>query len=159
MAKQKQEQILGMDATPEQQEKMVHLGKMMGDPRDDFDREVEMHMRNAGMIPHEAGYEKMHEAQQGLGPSDIEQEESRQSQAQAKTTATQEAAQASQAQAQQAPVNAPPAPVSSAGVSTPFPAQERPQGPPSAVDVEPQVPGVQSPASQIQPPPAPDQGQ
>lgn len=159
MAKQKQEQILGMDATPEQQEKMVHLGKMMGDPRDDFDREVEMHMRNAGMIPHEAGYEKMHEAQMGLAPSDIEKEESQQSQAQAKTQAQQQAATAQQAQAQASPVNAPPAPAGPVGVSTPFPAQERPQGPPSAEDVEPQVPGVQSPASQIQPPPAPDQGQ
>jgi hypothetical protein len=160
MAKKKQEQMIGMDATPEQQEKLVHFGQMMGDPRDDFDREVEKHL--AYLYPHEAGYEKMHAAQTGggeLGPSDIEKEQVQQSQAQAKAQATQQAAQAGQAQAQQSPVNAPPAPSSPAGVSTPYEAQNAPQPPPSTQDVEPEVPGMQSPASQVQPPPAPDQGQ
>jgi hypothetical protein len=158
MADKKQEPIIGMDATPEQQEKMAHLGKMMGDPRDDFDREVQQHL--ATMYPHEAGYEKERAALTGgasLGPSDIEKEQAKQQQAQSQTQAAQQAATAQQAQSQQSPVNAPPAPAGPAGVSVPFAAQKGPQPPPSAQDVEPQVPGVQSPASQIQPPPAPDQ--
>ena len=153
--KQKQEQILGMDATPEQQEKMVHLGKMMGDPRDDFDREVQQHL--ATMYPHEAGYEKERAAQSGLAPSDIDIEQATQQQAQAKTQAAQQAAQASQAQSQQSPVNAPPAPAGPVGTSTPFSAQKGPQPAPGAQDVEPEVPGMQSPASQVQPPQAPAQ--
>lgn len=157
---QNQEQIRGMDATPEQQEKLVHLGKMLGHPSgSEFDQEVHEELVKAGAIPHEAGYEKMHEAQMGLAPTDIEKEQSQQQTAQAKTQATQQAQTASQAQAQQSPVNAPPAPAGPVGVSTPFPAQNAPGGPPSAQDVEPEVPGMQSPASQIQPPPAPDQGQ
>lgn len=153
------QEMIGMDATPEQQEKMVHLGKMMGDPRDDFNREVQQHL--ATLYPHEASYEKMRAAETGgasLGPSDIEKEQTKQSQAQAQTNAAQQAQQAQGAQAQQQPVNAPPAPAGPSGVSTPFPAQSGPQPPPSAQDVEPDVPGVQSPASQVQPPPAPDQG-
>jgi hypothetical protein len=159
MAKQEQQQQVGMDATPEQQASMVHLGKMMGDPRDDFDREVEKHLDS--LYPHEAGYQKEKAALSGgqeLGPSDIDKEQLKQQQAQSQTQAAQSAAQAQQAQGQQMPVNAPPAPTGPAGVSTPYPAQNAAQGPPSAEDVEPQVPGVQSPASQIQPPPAPDQG-
>lgn len=50
MADQEKEKIIGMDATPEQQEKMVHLGKMMGYPMDDFDREVQQHLIDAGSV-------------------------------------------------------------------------------------------------------------
>lgn len=153
MANQKQEQIRGMDATPEQQEKLVHFGKMMGHPAgDDFDKEVHEELVKQGAIPHEAGYEKMHEAQMGLAPSDIEQEQSQQQSAQAKTQAQQQAATASQAQAQESPVNAPPAPAGPVGVSTPFEAQKGPQPAPSAEDTQPSEPGMQTPATQIQPP-------
>jgi hypothetical protein len=150
MAKQEPEQQPGMDASPEEQASMVHLGKMMGDPRDQFDRDVEGHL--AKLYPHEAGYEKMRSAQEGgqdLGPSDIDKEEVQQQQGQAKAQAAQGAQQASQAQAQQTPVNAPPAPTGPAGVSTPYPAQNAPQPPPSTQDTEPSVPGMQSPASEV----------
>jgi hypothetical protein len=174
MAKQTQQQQPGEGASDQQQAAAVQLGKMMGPVNDEFDDRVQAlhdkrhqaeHEANdyesiyGGERPQEAGYAKMRAAQEGgqvLGPSDIDKEQAKQQQAQSQTQAAQQAATASQAQAQQSPVNAPPAPGGPAGVSVPFPAQKGPQPPPSAQDVEPQVPGVQSPASQIQPP-APDQ--
>lgn len=174
--KQQQQQLPGEGASDQQQAAAVQLGKMMGPVSDEFDDRVqalhdehhkEEHDANdyesiyGGDRPHEASYEKMRAAETGgasLGPSDIEKEQTKQSQVQAQTNAAQQAQGAQQAQAQASPVNAPPAPSGPAGVSTPFPAQSGPQPPPSAQDVEPNVPGVQSPASQVQPPPAPDQG-
>ena len=50
MAEQNEEKIIGMDATPEQQKKMVHLGKMMGYPMDDFDRQVLQHLIESGAV-------------------------------------------------------------------------------------------------------------
>lgn len=128
-------------------------GAALGGNPTEFEKAVEEHLE---------GYEayKMKQAQTGgslgLGPSDIEKEQAQQQSAQAKTQATQQAQTASQAQAAQSPVNAPPAPSGPVGVSTPFSAQKGPQPAPGAQDVEPEVPGVQSPASQIQPP-QPDQ--
>jgi hypothetical protein len=172
----KKQRLPGEGASDQQQAAAVQLGKMMGPVSDEFDERVqalhdehhkEEHDANdyesiyGGERPQEAGYQKEKAALRGgeeLGPSDIEKEQAKQQQAQSQTQAAQQAQQAQQAQAQQSPVNAPPAPTGPAGVSTPYPAQNAPQPPPSAQDVEPQVPGVQSPASQIQPPPAPDQG-
>jgi hypothetical protein len=104
---------------------MVHLGRMMGDVRDDFDREVEHHL--ATDYPHEASFKKMQAARTGgsldLGPSEMEQQQQRQAQALQQQTATQGAAQAQQAQAQQSPANTPPAPTGAAGATQPYPAQ------------------------------------
>ena len=162
MAKQEQQR-----QKPEEQfsdpemEGIKQYGEALGGKPTDFEEEVERHlsMGTDAAHAHEASYAKMRAAQEGgpLGPSDIEKEQVQQSQAQAQTQATQQAAQAGQAQAQQSPVNAPPAPSGPTGVSTPYEAQNAPQPPPSAQDVEPEVPGMQSPASH-QPPPAPDQG-
>jgi hypothetical protein len=70
--------------TPDQMHSMVHLGRMMGDVRDDFDREVEHHL--ATDYPHEQSYKKMQAARTGgltvqLGPSEFEQQQQKQAQA------------------------------------------------------------------------------
>lgn len=142
----------------EEMEGVKQYGHALGGSPTAFDEAVEEHLQGL-----EANSKKMREAQEGgqeLGPSDIDKEETQQSQGQAKAQAAQGAQQASQAQAQQAPVNAPPAPSGSAGVSTPYPAQNTPPEAPSTQDVEPEVPGMQSPASQVgQPQQPPQDGQ
>lgn len=144
---QQQQQIAGMDATPEQQAKMVHLGQMMGDPRDDFDREVEKHLSDLDR-EHEASYAKMHAASQGLAPTEMEDDLAKQQQALQRQAAIQAQAQASQAQAAQAPNQPPPAPAGPAGVSQPYPAQARSQGQPAPPEIAPdQVQDKQSGAS------------
>jgi hypothetical protein len=39
----KRNQRPGEGLTPDQQDSLVHLGRMLGDVRDDFDREVKLH--------------------------------------------------------------------------------------------------------------------
>jgi hypothetical protein len=71
---------------------------------------------------------KMKDAMRGgdLGPEQFEQEEVKQSGAMQQQAGTIGQAQAAQAQAAETPVNAPPAPSGTAGVTTPFPAQASP---------------------------------
>lgn len=120
------QQMIGMDATPEQQEKLVHLGKMMGDPRDNFDREVEKHLAN--LYAREASAAKMEAAKSGgagpgLGPTEAEAALMKQRAFLEQQTATQGQTQAAQAQAAQPSLTPPPAPSGPVGVTEPYPAQ------------------------------------
>jgi hypothetical protein len=147
MAKQQAPGPADQFSDPEM-EAVKQYGQALGGKPTDFDEAVEEHLNRY----EEASQKKMRAAQEGgqeIGPSDIEKEQVQQQQGQAKAQAAQGAQQASQAQAQQTPVNAPPAPSGPAGVSTPYPAQNAPQPPPSAQDAEPSVPGMQSPASEV----------
>lgn len=124
MPKQKQ-QMAGEGLTEQQQAALVMLGKGMGDPSDEFDRELQQHMdaRHA----REGNYEKMRAAETGgseLGPTEFAAQQQKQAGAMIQNQALQGAQQAAQAQAAQTSPQAAPAPAGPQGVSTPYPAQK-----------------------------------
>lgn len=155
--------------SPEEMEQVKRYGQALGGGPTAFDEQVQDHLDllYKHRPPGEAGARKERAAQTGgasdtgLGPSDIERAQMQEGPAIAQKQAQQSAQQASQAQASAQPVNAPPAPSSAVGTSQPYSAQRGPQPPPEsgAQDVEPEVPGIQSPGAQAGgaggPPPAP----
>jgi hypothetical protein len=132
----------GPDLNDQQQASMVQMGKLMGDPRDDFDREVEGHLQRMG----EASAGKMRTAQMGLAPSPMEQAQVKQQSALGQQAATQGAVQAQQAQGAQIPIQPPSAPAGPAGATAPYPAQAGEVGPKETPE---------SPATSGAPPAAP----
>jgi len=137
-------------------EQLKHYGEALGGNPTAFEEAVEHHLNfgtDAGHA-HEASYEKMRTAQEGLAPSDIEQAQMRSGPAVAQKQAQQSAQAASQAQAAQVGPNAPPAPSGPVGTTEPFAAQQGVEEQPQTQDVEPEVPGIQGPASQVGQPPA-----
>lgn len=107
----------------QEMEGIKRYGEALGGKPTPFDEEVEKHL--AG---HEAHFAKMRAAQRGgdLGPEQFEQEQAKQTGALQNLAAGAGQVQAAQAQAGQQPVNPPPAPTGSAGVTSPYPAQARP---------------------------------
>jgi hypothetical protein len=123
----------GADATPEEQASMVTLGKLMGDPRDDFDRQVEKHLGEDPRYAHEMSYDKMRAAADAeIGPSQFETDQAQQQQALMEQQASQGAMKAQQAQAAQMPIQAPQEPPGPIGSSEPYPAQQKKNQPPGA---------------------------
>jgi hypothetical protein len=142
----------GEGLTDDQQEALVHLGKMMGPQAGGFDDRVQaLHDKRhakehaetdydaafgepSQAQPHELGYEKMHAAQTGgstgLGPTEAQQALIKQ-RAALQQQATGAAAQsAAQAQGGQSAIAPPAAPSGPAGVTQPYPAQKGPQAAP-----------------------------
>jgi hypothetical protein len=78
MANQKQQQVSPEDFSPEEQQQMQHYGQALVQGPTDFDEEVE---KELAKHYHEASYQKMRTAQQGLAPSPMEQEQVKQQQA------------------------------------------------------------------------------
>lgn len=161
----------GEGLSDDQISKVAQIGQLMGDPSDDFDREVQRlhtarHKKEIeatdydGLykdFPHEAGYQKMEAARTGgslvIGPTEMEQTQVKQRSALGQQAAAQGAQQAQAAQAQEAisPTGsqfAPSAPSTPAGVTQPYPAQANqpppPSGPPSAPQAQEEQNGDQA---------------
>jgi hypothetical protein len=141
MAKQSQQQP-GEGLSDQQQEALVHIGKMMGPHATGFDERVQaMHdeahaeehantdyEKEFADFPHEASAAKMQAARTagstGLGPTEAEQALAKQQGALQQQSAAAGAQQAAQAQGQQTSVAPPPAPVGPQGTTAPYPAQK-----------------------------------
>jgi hypothetical protein len=134
----------------EEMEGIKRYGQALGGQPTAFDEEVEKHL--AG---HEAHFAKMRAAQRGgdLGPEQFEQEEAKQAGALQQLAGGAGQLQAAQAQAGQTPVNAPPAPTGSAGVTTPYAAQKGP----GAVPTTGKAPAAQAPTDQEAAPEEPEE--
>jgi hypothetical protein len=144
MQEQEQEQQAGASASPQDQEKMVQLGRMMGPVTDEFDERVQdmlnEHLKHehettdyekefGGEPRFEKSYQKMRAAQtggagEGLGPEEEAELLAKQEQSLQQRAAAQGQQQAQAAQAQQTSPTPPPAPTGAQGVTQPYPAQE-----------------------------------
>lgn len=163
----------GKGLSDQQQEALVHIGKMMGPHATGFDDRVQQlhdeehadehantdYEKEFAEFPHEASAVKMRAAQMGgeLGPTDFEQQKMKQNQAMAQQAAGQQAqgAQQAQAQAQGSSTQPPPAPSGPVGTQSPYPAQSGPQPSPDVTALPPSQQGTPPPPDQGAPPGAP----
>src|SRR5215475_4895915 len=100
MAKQQPQGNPADQFSDQDMEQLKHYGEALGGNPTAFEEAVEAHLMggtDAGHA-HEASYEKMRAAQEGLAPSDIEQAQSRSQPVIAQKQAQQSAQAASQAQ-------------------------------------------------------------
>ena len=111
--------------TGHEQDVLATLVQHMDNPLDEFDMDVGDHIER---MVREGNYKKMQAAMHGgdLAPEQFEQERVQQTGAMQQLAAGAGQQQAAQAQAAKAPVNAPPAPTGTAGVTTPYAAQASP---------------------------------
>jgi hypothetical protein len=171
MAKQSQQQQRpGEGLSDQQQEALVHIGKMMGPHATGFDARVQaMHdeahaeehantdyEKAFADFPHEASAAKMQAARTagstGLGPTEAEQALAKQQGALQQQSAAAGAQRAAQAQSQQTSVAPPPAPAGPQGTTAPYRAQKGTVGGPGTVQAPPSAPvGPQEPEPEEEP--------
>jgi hypothetical protein len=140
-------------------EQIQHFGQALGGGVTPFDEEVEHHLQRR-LREREANAAKMRAAQTGgasetgLGPTQAEQAQVKQTGALQQQSAAAGAQAAAQAQGQQASVAPPPAPVGPQGTTAPYSAQKGAVGGPGIVQTPPAAPaGPQAPE------PGPEEGE